>query len=53
VCAAAQWLGIEFDVQANANNAICISAPTSEVSVLVLPTNEEWMIARHTADLIQ
>ena len=53
VCMAAQWLGIEFDPQANSDNAICISMPTSKVSVLVLPTNEEWMIARHTAALIQ
>jgi acetate kinase len=29
-----------------------IGAPGSRTEVLVLPTNEEWMIARHTAKLI-
>ncbi|MCX7171150.1 MAG: acetate/propionate family kinase [Proteobacteria bacterium] len=53
VCMAAQWLGIEFDPQANSENATSIAMPASKVSVLVLPTNEEWMIARHTAALIQ
>jgi len=53
VCAAGAWLGIEFDAQANANHATCISGPTSKTSVLVLPTNEEWMIARHTLELVQ
>jgi len=53
VCTAAHWLGIEFDPQANSENAIRITAPASKVNVLVLPTNEEWMIARHTRDLVQ
>ncbi|MFA7281668.1 MAG: acetate/propionate family kinase [Sterolibacterium sp.] len=53
ICTAGEWLGIEFDAQANAEHAICITRPTSKTSVLVLPTNEEWMIARHTLNLIQ
>ncbi|MFA7268281.1 MAG: acetate/propionate family kinase [Sterolibacterium sp.] len=53
VCAATRWLGIELDPRANANNDTCISLATGKVSVLVLPANEEWMIARHTAALIQ
>lgn len=52
VCAACSWLGIDLDPAANDDHAIRISAPDSAVDVLVLPTNEEWMIARHTADLI-
>ena len=52
VCRAAAWLGIELDTEANARDAERISAPVSRVDVLVLPTNEEWMIARHTAELI-
>lgn len=53
VCADAHWLGVELDAAANSADAICISAAGSGVKVLVLPTNEEWMIARHTASLTQ
>jgi len=52
VCRALSWLGIELDASANAADAQRITAPHSTVDVLVLPTNEEWMIARHTAELI-
>ena len=53
VCAALGWLGIEFDPAANARDAQRISWAGSAVDVLVLPTNEEWMIARHTAKLLR
>lgn len=52
VCAPLGWLGIELDVAANATHAKRISSATSRVTVLVLPTNEEWMLARHAAALI-
>ena len=43
----------EFDIAANATATPAASATAaSRVDVLVLPTNEEWMIARHTAELI-
>jgi acetate kinase len=51
VCAALGWLGLDFDREANAANATTISRPGSRVAALVLPTNEEWMIARHAAEL--
>ena len=47
-----QWLGVELDTTANAGNLDRISRTGSAVDVLVLPTNEEWMIARHTAILM-
>ena len=53
VCAAARWLGVEMDAEANSAHAKCISAAAARVKVLVLPTNEEWIIARHTAALLQ
>lgn len=53
VCEKARWLGIDLDTTANSAHARKISTATSKVSVLVLATNEEWMIARHTAALIQ
>ena len=46
------WLGIELDQEANAGKAARISTPGSKVSVWVIPTNEELMIARHTGDLL-
>jgi acetate kinase len=48
----ARWCGIEIDENANAAGGPCISASASKVSVWVIPTNEELMIARHTRDLI-
>jgi len=53
VCAAARWLGVEMDAEANSAHAKYISAAAARVKVLVLPTNEEWIIARHTAALLQ
>lgn len=52
VCQLASWLGIEINDTANAANQTRISAPRSTVDVLVIPTNEEWMIAHHTATLL-
>lgn len=52
VCRPLAWLGLEFDATANAAHAERISTPTSRVTALILPTNEEWMIARHTAKLL-
>ncbi|MDR1967586.1 MAG: acetate/propionate family kinase [Burkholderiaceae bacterium] len=44
-----QWLGIELDAEANTRGAQVISAPQSRTRILVLPTDEERMIAEHTA----
>jgi acetate kinase len=52
VCGELDWLGVELDAAANASHARCITTVASRVPVLVLPTNEEWVIARHTATLI-
>jgi len=49
---ASAWLGIELDDKANAGKGPRISAPKSKVSVWVIPTNEELMIARHTSSLL-
>jgi acetate kinase len=55
VCEQGAWLGIELDPGANASKAdgaLRISGPRSTVDVLVIPTNEEWMIAYHSATLL-
>jgi acetate kinase len=49
---ASAWLGIELDEAANAARGPRISTPRSRASVWVIPTNEELMIARHTASLL-
>ncbi len=52
ICQSLGWLGVDFDAAANESKASRISKPGSRTEVLVIPTNEEWMIARHTADLL-
>jgi acetate kinase len=52
ICEASAWLGIDFDADANQTRQQRISRPGSRVSVWVIPTNEELMIARHTAVLL-
>jgi len=47
------WLGVAIDPAANAAGKITISALDSQVSVHVVPTNEELMIAQHTFSLLQ
>jgi acetate kinase len=45
------WIGIHLDVEANRAGARVISTPDSPVEVLVLQTDEERMIAEHTAEV--
>jgi acetate kinase len=51
VCAGLSWLGIALDAQANARHDTCISAASSTLPVWVIPTDEEFMIARETLRL--
>ena len=46
------WLGLELDNAANTANNIRISTAGSRIDALVIPTDEEWMIAEHTRDLV-
>jgi hypothetical protein len=46
ICAGLEFLGVDISSAANAENAPVIS--TGRVTVRVMPTNEELMIARHT-----
>lgn len=52
LCGNLEFLGIALDPDANAANAPIISTPASRVTVRVIKTNEELMIARHTYDLL-
>jgi len=44
-----EWMGVHLDGEANRANAQIVSAKTSPVTVFVIPTDEERMIAEHTA----
>jgi acetate kinase len=52
VCARAEWLGVRLDDTANRAGGPRISAADSRVSAWVIPTDEELMIAEHTADAL-
>jgi acetate kinase len=52
ICRASAWLGVELDEDANSRRLPRISNSRSKVSVWVIPTNEELMIARHTGSLL-
>jgi acetate kinase len=53
LCAKLAWLGVKLDEHANASGGPRISTPDSRVSVWVIPTNEELMIAQHTLALVR
>jgi len=46
------WLGASFDPAANAAGEFRISRPDSRIALLMVPTDEELMIARHTLSLL-
>lgn len=48
ICEACRWLGVDLDPAANAAMAQVVSRDLSRVSVHVIPTDENLMIARHT-----
>lgn len=51
ICAHLQWLGIVLDEHANSQHATLISQKDeSAILVGVIPTNEDYMIAKHTLD---
>jgi acetate kinase len=53
VCQRMAWLGIALDEEANAANAPVISRSDSRVTVRVIPTDEERMIALHTLGVLK
>ena len=52
VCLQSEWLGIRLNAEANARHDLHIGAGNSSVDVLVIPTNEEWMMAHHAQTLL-
>jgi acetate kinase len=52
VCEQLSWLGVALDPTENARHARRISRPDSRVTVYIMPTDEELMIAQHTLALL-
>lgn len=48
-----EWIGVRVDSERNAANATVISPEGAPVTVMVVPTDEEQVIARQTAGLIE
>jgi len=53
ICQNLSYLGLSIDEQRNSTNAAIIAREDSRVSVRVMKTDEDLMIARHTCSLIQ
>lgn len=51
ICKWLDWMGVQLDEQANTVNNIIISTVQSKIIVAVIPTNEEYMIAKHIKKL--
>jgi acetate kinase len=52
ICKDLGFLGIRLDPKRNAQNASIVSAPDSPVTVRVMHTDEDLMIARHTYSVL-
>ena len=46
------WLGVEINPEQNEDESYELSAQGSRVRVFRIPTDEEWMIARHAIGLM-
>lgn len=56
VCAPLGFMGVEIDTEVNAQirgKEAVISTPASKVKVVVIPTDEELMIARDTEEIVK
>ena len=53
VCRQAGWLGITLDTEANERQDLKVSTETNTPSVWAIPTDEERMIALHTATMLK
>jgi len=52
ICEQLSWLGMKLNDNANEMNSVIISDTDSKIIVSVIPTNEEYIIAQHTWDVM-
>lgn len=53
ICAGLGWLGAELDPEANEEARDVVSSAGSRIAVMVVPTDEEAMIARHSWQVLE
>ena len=53
ICRHLAWIGVSLDAAANARNATRIGAPGLKVAVLVVPTDEEQVIAEEAWEILR
>jgi len=57
ICADMEYLGVKFDKELNMTTPrgekVVLSTPDSKVKVVMFPTDEEYMIASDTYDLVK
>jgi len=53
ICAGLEFIGMELDAVANVGNAAVISGGSSRVTVRVIRTDEEWMIAKAVCQVLK
>lgn len=52
ICKRLAWLGVALDAQANGGNAQIVGSAASGVAVLVIPTDEEQIIAQDAVSIL-
>ena len=54
ICKKLAWMGVDFDAEANNSRGkeVELTTPDSKVKVVVIPTDEELMIATDTAEIV-
>lgn len=52
ICEWLSWMAVELDDFENDHNSELISSMQSKIMIAVIPTNEEYMIAKHTLHLM-
>jgi acetate kinase len=51
ICTGMEYTGVRIDENENLKNAHCISPAIHEVEILVIPTNEEWIMAKYAKQI--
>ena len=52
VCQALCWLGVQINKSANESGERRINAAASDIDILVIPTDEDLVVARHTLGIL-
>ena len=53
ICKMLEGLGVKINTKANKKNELEISLPSTTINVLIIPTNEELMIAKESYQLLK